>query len=148
MSVLKASRNAQWPLVAEFVFNFDDTMVNTASNTVDFGKTNLGVAAGIFDIIALPCNAEVIGGGVFTTTEFDTAGFTIKIGDSDVDDRYLGAVDAKAAGFITPLVPTGYVGLGENLRLTFANDDVCTTGKMTVQVKYIIRSRANEVQIT
>lgn len=148
MSVLKASRSAQWPLVAEFVFNFDDTMVNTAGNTVDFGLLNPGVAAGIFEIIALPYGAEVIGGQVFTTTEFDTAGFTIKIGDSVVDDRYLGATDAKAAAFRTPLVPTGYVGLGENIRLTFDCTDVCTTGKMTVQVKYVIRNRSNEVQIT
>lgn len=147
MSKLIASRTAQWPLVAEFKFNFDDTMVNTAGNTVDFGKTNLGGAAGIFDIIPLPPGAVVIGGEVITETTFDTAGLDVTIGDSSSADRYLASTDVKGAGR-TALVPTGYRGTGQNIRLSFSSDDVCTAGVLTVRVQYIVTGRTNEVQIT
>lgn len=140
---LNASRNAQWPLAAEFTFNFDDTMVNSAGNTVDFGKTNLGGAAGAFDIINLPEGAVVIGGEVITETAFDTAGFDVTIGDADVADRYLASADLKGAGRAA-LTPTG-ARTGANLRLGFSSDDVCTAGKMTVRVLYVIPGRANEV---
>lgn len=147
MSKLIASRTAQWPLVAEFKLNFDDTMVNTAGNTVDFGKTNLGGAAGFFDIIPLPPGAVVIGGEVVTETAFDTAGLDVTIGDSTTTDRYLASADLKALGR-TALVPTGYRGTGQNIRLGFSSDDVCTTGVLTVRVQYIVAGRSNEVQIT
>lgn len=147
MSKLIASRTAQWPLVAEFKLNFDDTMVNTAGNTVDFGKTNLGGAAGAFDIIPLPPGAVVIGGEVVTETAFDTAGLDVTIGDSSSADRYLASADLKSAGR-TALVPTGYRGTGQNIRLTFSSDDVCTAGVLTVRVSYIVAGRSNEVQIT
>jgi hypothetical protein len=42
------------------------------------------------------------------------------------------------------LVPTGYIGNGENIRIGLTNADVCTTGKMTVRVMYTIRNKANE----
>lgn len=143
MAKLIATRTAQWPLVAEFTFNFDDTMVTTTGTTVDFGKVSL---AGVVDIIPLPPGATVIGGEVVVTTAFDTAGFDIKVGDSTDDDRYLTSTDVKAAGR-TALVPTGYVGTGQNIRLTFASDDVCTAGKATVRVMYTVAERSNEVSI-
>jgi hypothetical protein len=143
MAKLIATRTAQWPLSAEFTFNFDDTMVTTTGTTVDFGKVSL---AGIVDIIPLPIGATVIGGEVVVHTAFDTAGFDVKIGDSTDDDRYLASTDVKAAG-VTALVPTGYVGTGQNIRLTFASDDVCTTGKATVRILYVVEGRSNEVSI-
>lgn len=141
-----ASRTAQWPLVAEFTFNFDDTMVNTAGNTVDFGKTNLGGAAGSFVVIPMPPGAVVTGGAVVTETAFDTAGFDVTVGDTAVANRYLASTDLKAAG-ITALVPTGYRGVGENVVLGFTSDDVCTAGKLTVRVEYVVTNRQSEVQI-
>jgi hypothetical protein len=143
MAKLIASRTAQWPLVAEFTFNFDDTMVTTTGTTVDFGKVSL---AGVVDIIPLPPGATVISGEVIVTTAFDTAGFDITVGDSGSAARYLGSTDVKGLGR-TALVPTGYKGTGENIRLTFASDDVCTTGKATIRVMYTVENRANEVQI-
>lgn len=146
MSKLIAARTAQTVLEAEFVFNFDDTMVNTAGNEVDFGKTNLGGAAGIFEVIPLPINATIVGGEVVTETAFDTAGFDVTVGDSGTANRYLASTDLKATGRAA-LVPTGYRGNGEDLRLAFSSDDVCTTGKMTVRVQYVVKDRVSEVTI-
>lgn len=143
MSKLIASRTAQYVMEAEFTFNFDDTMVNTAGATVDFGKVNLGGAAGKFDIINLPDNCVIVGGEVVVETAFDTAGFDVTVGDATVENRYLTSTDVKAQGR-TALVPTGAYA-ASNLRLTFSSDDVCTAGKATVRVLYVQPGRANEV---
>ncbi|CAB4130984.1 hypothetical protein UFOVP121_50 [uncultured Caudovirales phage] len=143
MSVQKITRGAQWPLVAEFTFNFDDTMVDTTGASKDFGLTN--IAATAFDIINLPYNAVVIGGDVVTETALDTASYAVTVGDATTANRYLGSTDIKSAGR-TALVPTGYVSDGGSVRLTVTNADVCTAGKVTVRVMYTIRNRTNEVQ--
>ena len=143
MSVQKITRGAQWPLVAEFTFSFDDTMVDTTGASKDFGLTN--IAATSFDIINLPYNAVVIGGDVVTETALDTASYAVTVGDATTANRYLGSTDIKSAGR-TALVPTGYVSDGGAVRLTVTNADVCTAGKVTVRVMYTIRNRTNEVQ--
>jgi len=144
MSLLIASRTAQTPLVAEFAFNFDDTMVDTSGTTDDFGKTN--ITASTVMIIPLPPGAQVTGGSVTRSVAFDTAGYAITIGDTTDPDRYLTSADLKAVG-TTALVPTGYVGVGENIVLVFTNTDVCTTGAAKVLVEYVVADRSCEVQI-
>jgi len=144
MAKLKASRVAQPVMLAEFTWNFDDTMVNTAGNTVDFGKVTAGGAAGKFDVITLPVGAVVVGGSLTVETAFDTAGYDVTIGDSGSENRYLTSTDVKSTG-LTALVPTGYNGTGLNLRVCFSSDDVCTTGKATLRVEYVIGGRATEV---
>lgn len=141
MSKLIKARSAQWPLAAEFAFNFDDTMVSVAGTEVDFGKTN--ITATSFTVIPLPVGAVVIGGSVTTDTAFDTASYAVTVGDATTANRYLGSTDKKGTGQ-TALVPTGYVSNGEDLRIGITNADVCTTGKMTVRVLYTIAGRANE----
>lgn len=142
MSKLIASRTGQYVMDAEFTFNFDDTMVSAAGAEVDFGKTN--VAATSFDIINLPENSIIVGGELVVETAFDTASYAVVIGDSAVADRYLATADRKAAAR-TALVPTGYRTAGANLRIGITNADVCTAGKATVRVQYVITGRANEV---
>lgn len=151
MAKLIAARSAQYPLVAEFTFNFDDTMVPVSGGTaiantteVDFGKTN--IAATVFKVIPLPIGATVIGGSVVTHTAFDTAAYAVTVGDSGSATRYLGSTDKKGTG-VTALVPTGYVGEGEDLRIGVTNTDVCTAGKMTVRVEYTIAGRVSEIQV-
>ena len=142
MSKLIATRGAQYVMESEFVFNFDDTMVSVAGAEVDFGKTN--IVATSFDAINLPAGAVLLAGSLTVETAFDTASYAVVVGDSAVANRYLATADRKAVG-VTNLVPTGYRGDGENIRIGITNADVCTTGKATLRVQYITTGRANEV---
>ena len=139
------SRSAQWPLVAEFSFTIGDTMTNTAGAADAFAS----VAAHVFDIIPLPPGATVIGGSVVTDTAFTgSTAYNVKVGDSGSDNRYLGTTD-KTAAALTALVPTGYVGTGENIRLTVTPTvSTATAGKITVRVEYVVSGRTSEIQIT
>lgn len=144
MALLKATRNAQWPLMAEFTFNFDDTMVDINGVTKDF-KTFGGNP--VVDVINLPANANVIGGELVVETAYTgTTVATVSIGDSASATRYGSTVNLMSAAR-TALTLTGFRGAGENLRLTFnltvAN---ATAGKATVRVLYTIQGRSNEVQ--
>lgn len=144
MSTLKAARTSQYPLVAEFVWNFDDTMLDVNDASKDFGAADTG--AEVFDVINLPPGSIVLGGEVVTETAFDAATYNVSVGDSDTADRYLSATDKKSTGR-TALVPTGYRNTdGLNIRLTVNAADACTTGKATLRVEYIIEGRASEVQ--
>ena len=143
MALLKAARTAQYPLMAEFTFNFDDTMVNTSAASDGFAT----VASHIFDVINLPMYAVVVGGDVVTETAVTgSTAYNVSVGDSASAARYLSATDRVAAGR-TALVPTGYVGAGENIRLTVAPTvATATAGKVTLRVMYTIRNRAQEIQ--
>lgn len=145
MALLTSTRTTQYPLVAEFTFNFDDTMVPAAGGAaLDFGAANL--AATTVVAIPLPPNAVVTGGSVDTSVAFDAVTYNITVGDADSAARYLGTTDAKGVGSVA-LVPTGFRGTGQNVELTFTAGDVCTTGSATVRVEYVIGGRSNEVQI-
>lgn len=143
MPNLIATRGQQYPLVAEFTFNFDDTMVDTAGVTKDF-KT---VGSTVVDAINLPTGAIVTGGEVVTETAVTGAtAYNVSVGDSGSATRYLSATNRVTAGH-TPLVPTGYVGNGEQIRVTVAPTVAdATAGKVTVRVQYIVRNRVNETQ--
>lgn len=145
MSLLIPSRTAQSPLVAEFTFNFDDTMVPAAGGAaVDFGAANTSATTVV--VIPLPPNSTVTGGSVDVNEAFDAATYNVTVGDATTVDRYLTA-DIKAVGR-SALVPTGYLNVaGENVELTFTAADVCTTGNATVRVEYVVEGRACEVQI-
>ena len=147
MSLLIASRTAQSPLVAEFTFNFNDTLVPVAGGAaLDFGEANL--AATTVMVIPLPPGSTVTGGSIDVNEAFDAATYNVTVGDATTADRYLGTTDVKAAGVSTPLVPTGYLNVsGENVELTFTAGDACTTGNATVRVEYVVAGRSCEVQI-
>lgn len=143
MAKIIASRGAQYTLVSEFTFNFDDTMVDVAGATKDFAT----VGSTVVDAINLPTNAIVVGGEVVTETAVTgSTAYNVSVGDATSATRYLGATNRLAAG-ITPLVPTGYVGIGEQIRVTVAPTvAAATAGKVTVRVRYVIRNRVNETQ--
>jgi hypothetical protein len=142
MAKLRPTRVAQWPLVAEFTFNYNDTMVDTTGAETDFAA----VGTRTYDVINLPANAVVLSGSVVTEVAVSgPTAYDISVGDSANPTRYLAATDKKAAG-ITALVPTGYVGSGENIRITVApTGAAATSGRVTVRVEYVIVNRANEV---
>jgi hypothetical protein len=143
MAKLTASKDRQYPMVAEFTFNFDDTMLDVNGVEKDFGKTN--ITATSFAVVNLPYRAVITGGQISRATAFDTASYAVTVGDGSVANRYLTSTDLKATG-ITNLVPTGYVSDGGNLVIGITNADVCTTGKATLRVEYIIEGRCNEIQ--
>lgn len=145
MSLLKASRTAQYGLWAEFTFNFSDTMADVNGLVKDFKTVAAPMVA---DVIPLPPYAIIIGGEVVTeTAAAGSTAYNVSVGDSASATRYLGATDKTAAGR-TALVPTGYVGAGENVRVTVAPTVAdATAGKVTVRVNYVIRGRSQEVQV-
>ena len=143
MAKLIATRGQQYPLVAEFTFNFDDTMVDINGVVKDF-KT---VGSTVVDAIKLPQGAVVIGGDVITeSAATGSTAYNISVGDATSTTRYLSATDKTSAGR-TALTLTGYVSNGEQIRVT-VNPTVATAtgGKFTVRVMYIVRNRVNEVQ--
>jgi hypothetical protein len=150
MAVLKATRSAQYPMVAEFTFNWDDTMLDTSAVSKDFNA----VGTPVFDVINLPLKAEVIGGDLVVETAWATSTLaTASIGDADSATRYGSALDLKSAARTALTItipdadsaPSGSYA-GKNIRLTFnITAAAATAGKATVRVLYILRDRANEV---
>lgn len=143
MPLLTASRSAQYPLVQEFTFNFDDTMVDVNGVTKDF-RTFGGNP--VVKVMNLPVNAIVIGGDVIVETAYTgTTAATVSVGDSGSATRYGSAINLMSAAR-TALTLTGYRGAGEDVRLTFnltvAN---ATAGKATVRLMFVIQDRANEI---
>ena len=141
MAKLNPSRAAQTVLCSEFTFEFADTMLDVNGVLKDF-KT---VGSNVVDAINLPPRATIISGEVVTETAVTgSTAYNVSVGDSGSATRYLGVTNRLAAGR-TPLVPTGYVGDGENLRLTVSPTVAdATAGKVTVRVQYIMRDRWSE----
>lgn len=143
MAALNATRGAQWPLVGEFTFSIGDTMKNTSGVADAFATF---ATSHTFDVINLPQNAVVIGGDIVTETAIGgSTAYNVTVGDSASANRYLSSTDKKGA-WRTALVPTGYVGLGENIRLTVTPTVAdATSGKITLRVLYTIRDKTNEM---
>ena len=139
-----AARGGQYPITAEFTFDVaNDTMKNVSGADDNFNV----VGSHVFDAILLPTNAIVVGGEVVTETAVSgSTAYNVKVGDSVNDARYL-ASPARVAAGRTALTVTGFVGGGEQVRVTVAPTvAIATAGKITVRVSYIIRNRVNEVQ--
>lgn len=139
-----ATRGGQYPITAEFTFDVANDTMKNASGVDDNFKV---VGSHAFDAILLPTNAIVVGGEVVTETAVSgSTAYNVKVGDSVNDARYLASTDRVAAGR-TALTVTGFVGGGEQVRVTVAPTVAdATAGKITVRVSYIIRNRVNEVQ--
>ena len=144
MAKLNAARGGQYPITAEFTLDVaNDTMKNVSGADDNF-KT---VGSHVFDAILLPTNAIVVGGEVVTETAVSgSTAYNVSVGDSVSATRYLGVTDRVAAGR-SALTLTGFVGGGEQVRVTVAPTVAeATAGKITVRVSYIIRNRVNETQ--
>lgn len=146
MALLKKTRSAQYSLWASFTWNFGDTMVDKDGATKDFKSFG---APFIGDVIPLPPGAVVIGGEVVTETAIATStAYNISVGDSGLATRFLGITDRVAAGR-TALVPTGFHGVGNDIRLTVTPTVAdATAGKVTLRVNYVVDGRCNENQIS
>ena len=142
MAKLIPARSAQYPLLATFVFNFDDTIADVNGVTKSFGAVYTDAV--VAQVINLPEGAVIVGGEVVVETAgVGPTAYTASLGDSSSATRYANAVDLKTAGR-TALTLSGY-RTSENLRLTIASTVAnATAGKATVRVLYEIPNRAHE----
>lgn len=161
-----ASRTAQYPLAAEFVFNHNEWVVDSVDQVKKtFGSTTAtstdpseaGLTAGtgvVFDAIPMPVGAVIIGGEVIVETAFVGigAGATLNLGIAGDTAALVSALDldAATAGSRTALTLTKPLlcNNGQNVRLTTAGlTATATAGKVRLRVQYTIDGRAQENQI-
>lgn len=142
MAKLTATRGAQYPLFAEFTFNFDDTMADINGVTKSFGSTYTDAI--VCTPVNLPEGAVIVGGElVVETAGVGPTAYTAALGDSSSATRYLGATTLLSAAR-TALTLTGY-RTTENLRLTIASTVAnASAGKFTIRVLYVIPNKVNE----
>ena len=162
---LLATRTAQTPLVAEFTFNFNNWVIDSAdgakktlgssvalsTDPSESGLTGAAAATVTFDGIPLPPGAVICGGEAVVETPYaGSTAATLSLGVAGSLTSLLNAVDMKAAaGTRTALTLTTVQLLanaaGANLRATIAYTVAnATAGKVRVRVMYTIDGRANE----
>ena len=149
MAIAKRTRSAQYPLVAYFVFNYNDgfpvlATLNAASQDTnprptitDFGSkaqpvgllsgstyvANTNAAANYFEMISLPLGAQVICGDVQIEVPYAGPGtVTLAIGDAFTSANYFTAATLKGTDFTYQ--PTTLTNAGADPR-------VCTMGNAT-----------------
>lgn len=152
MALLKPVRGAQYPLVKEFVFNFNDTIADINGVVKDFGSATIA-SAPVADIIPLPPGAVVCGGELIVETQgAGPTAYTVKLGVAGNDACFLAASDLLAAANTRyPLLLTSQLASngGANVRLTMVDSvALATAGKFRVRVMYTIDNRANESSAT
>lgn len=151
MAKLVKTDTSQDVMAQTFVFNYDDTMVNTASAETAFGAQNSAYA---YDILTLPVGSVIVGGNIIVDTAYTCAGTgtaTLALGTSS-DVNVLSnntTVNLETAG-ITAITPEaahgGIVADRTNIRATLTiSDDAVSTGKVYVNILYVVENRANEV---
>jgi hypothetical protein len=126
MAILRRTRVAQYPLVAEFVFNYTDGMtpltalngpsveLNRFPGVTDFGSglqpmgmltstvwtQNPGANTSFFEAVQLPNGAQVIGGDVQIEAPYVCNGTaTLSIGDANVGTLYASGINLKGTAF-------------------------------------------------
>lgn len=165
---LLATRSAQYPLTAEFVFNFNNwvvdsadgtkkTLGSTVANSTDPTESALtGPVANTisFDCIPMPIGAVITGGEVIVETAYvgpTAATLTLGVGGGDLDkltgDTTVNLLSAArtALGLTVPLIANSGTNLRATIAYTVAN---ATAGKVRVRVQYTIDGRASEVITT
>lgn len=146
MAKLIATRTAQYPLVAEFVFNFNDTMTDINGAVKSFGSTYTD--AGTFEVIPLPLGAVVTGGELIVETAgVGPTAYTVSVGNSGSATAFLAATSVLAAGrtALTGLGFNAVASTGGNVRIAIASTVAnATAGKVRVRVMYTIDGRMNE----
>lgn len=161
-----ASRSAQYPLMQEFVWNFNDWVIDSADGT----KKTLGSTVALsadpsesaltgpvantitFDCIPLPPGAVLVGGELIV----ETAGvgptvYTVSLGIAGSLVSVLAATSLLAAASTRTalLLTSALIGnTGSNLRATIAYTVAnASAGKFRLRVQYTIDGRSSEVQV-
>lgn len=165
MSKLIANRTAQYPLYAEFAFNYNDWAIDSVDGVKKtFGSTALladpagavtGLTAGtamVFDCISLPLGAVITGGELIVEQAFVGigAGATITLGIAGDTAALMASLDLDAAlvNARQPLLLTKALlcNAGANVRLTTAGlTATATAGKVRIRVQFTLDGRSHEV---
>lgn len=147
MAVLKATRASQPVQSAEFVFNFNDTALDSVSGASKTFGSVFGDAI-VFDAIPLPVGAVVVGGDLTVETQgVGPTAYTAAVGRSGAAAGLLAATDLKTAvGTRVALTGLGIAHLtGGNVRLTIASSVAnATAGKFRLRVEFVTNDRACE----
>jgi len=162
---LQAARTAQYPLTAEFLFNFNNFVVDSVDGTkktlgstpalsTDPTETGLnGPVANtiVLDAIPMPPGAVLQGGEVIVETAYaGSTVATVSLGIAGTTTALANAVDMKTAGrtaltLTSPLLANA----GQNLRATIAYTVAnATAGRVRLRVQYTVDQRSNETQTT
>jgi len=132
MSVIKRTRGAQYPLVAEYVFNYNDGAAFLSAlagpavdnvpkaNVTDLGSggaptdllsgvayvTGGGGKTSYFEVLSLPVGAQIIGGDVHVENAYvGPVTATVSLGTSAAGTLLANAVDVKTAARTALTVP-------------------------------------------
>jgi hypothetical protein len=157
MAKLNQIRGGQNAVHAMFLIDMaNDTMATVVGNVIGgaapypYGGNPVlvpvgGVGTNVFDVIGLPVGSIVLEGDVTVETAVvGPTASTVSVGDLTNATRYLGATSLLAAGK-TALVPTGYRGQGENIRITLSNTvAAATAGLVRLRVAFAIYGRQSE----
>lgn len=160
----QATRAAQNPLVAEFVFTYNGWVIDsvdgvkktfgaTVANSVDPGESGLtGPVANtvVFDAIGMPLGSVVTGGEVIVEQAFvGPTAATLSVGITGSTTALANAVDLKTAGR-TALTLNSTSQLlcnnGQDIRATEAYTVAnATAGKARLRVMFTLDGRADQV---
>jgi hypothetical protein len=159
-----ATRSVQYPAYAEFVWNFNDWVVDSATGAkVTLGSTQAasvdpqdttitGAVANTitFDAIPMPIGAVITGGEMIVETAVTgSTAYTVSLGIAGTLTALLNAQSALSTGR-TALTITAPLtsNAGQNLRATIAYTVAnATAGRIRLRVQYTVDSKANEVLI-
>lgn len=149
MAAIKSVRAAQYPLFMEFVFNYNDTSIDSVSGASKSWGSTFGDNI-VFDAMPMPPGATIIGGELIVETAFvGPTACTLAVGIAGNTAALLAATSLLAAGRTALLLTSPLLcNSGQNIRLT-QNVTVAnaSAGKARVRVQYTIDGRAQEVQV-
>lgn len=116
-----------------------------AEQAVKFSDLTNGAAAGLK--VSLPAGAIVLGGGLLVETPWNAAtSAVLDVGQVGGANRFANDLDLKTAGF-KPFTGVGLASLASTVDMTLTEVGTSTAGSAVLIVEYIVRGRANEVQV-
>ena len=138
MALIKPTRGAQYVMCSEYAFAFNDTVVDIAGVTKDYGSATIA-SAPVADIINLPPFTEVVGGQVTIVVQgVGPTAYTISLGVAGATTAYVTAADLLSAintkvalTYANPRASSG----GLNVRLTMVDSvAVSTAGSWRISI--------------
>jgi len=123
------------------VKDFNRQCVQHASVNINLADVVNNVALEVMD---MPPNSVILSGQLITTEAWNsTTSDVLDVGDATTATRYLTDGNIRALGARVALVPTGFTGTGEPLKVVWTSGGgTPTTGKVRLEVQYYIIGRA------